>query len=95
MQQENNNAVDKLSLRAARIHYGLTQAEVGRIIGTSDVTLSRWERGIIKPPKWRLMQLTELYGISPEKIGPPRELRKTHMIPQRKPVKGGPAGPLA
>lgn len=90
-----NEALEKISLRAARIHLGLTQAEVGRIIGTSDVTLSRWERGIIRPPKWRLHQLADLYCISPDKIGPPKSFRKTHMMPQRKPVKGGPTGPLA
>jgi transcriptional regulator with XRE-family HTH domain len=59
-------------LRAARLSSGLSQKEIGKIIGVSQVTVGRWELDIRRRPRgWRLAalarvlrtsELTLLYG---------------------------------
>lgn len=37
------------NIRKARENAGMTQAQFGRLIGVTWVTISRWERGVSKP----------------------------------------------
>lgn len=49
-------------LRAARDRAGLTQTDVGRLIGVHLVTVSRWESGARAPSLEVLYTLAHLYG---------------------------------
>lgn len=40
---------DKNRVRALRRHMGLTQAELARLLGTRQQTISEWETGAYKP----------------------------------------------
>lgn len=40
---------DKNRIRALRRHMGLTQAELARLLGTRQQTISEWETGAYKP----------------------------------------------
>lgn len=52
-------------LRAER---GLTQAELGKELGVTNKTVSRWENGNYLPPVEMLQLLSERYGISINEI---------------------------
>jgi transcriptional regulator with XRE-family HTH domain len=56
-------------LRAAREHQKWTQEEVAEKIGTTSVTISRWENGVIFPSRSYRKKLCELYGKSLEELG--------------------------
>jgi len=49
-------------LRAARRAAGLTQAEVGRRIGVTNVAVSKYERDLVTPDGERLVHLSEALG---------------------------------
>jgi DNA-binding transcriptional regulator YiaG len=40
---------DKHTIRALRLHMGLTQAELARLLGIRQQTVSDWESGIYRP----------------------------------------------
>ena len=50
-------------LKAARRAAGLTQAEVGRRIGVTNVAVSKYERGLVMPDGERLVHLSEALGV--------------------------------
>jgi DNA-binding transcriptional regulator YiaG len=49
-------------LRTARERTGLTQREAAERIGVDSITLSRWERGVHRPPRAAQDALRALYG---------------------------------
>ena len=51
-------------LRAARRVAGLTQAEVGHLIGVTNVAVSKYERGLVTPDGERLVGLSQALGVS-------------------------------
>lgn len=50
-------------LKAARRMAGLTQAEVGRRIGVTNVAVSKYERGLVTPDGERLVSLSQAVGV--------------------------------
>ena len=50
-------------LKAARRAAGLTQAEVGRLIGVTNVAVSKYERDLVTPDGGRLVQLSEAFVV--------------------------------
>jgi len=50
-------------LKAARRVAGLTQAEVGRLIGVTNVAVSKYERGLVTPDGERLVGLSQALGV--------------------------------
>src|SRR5664280_86722 len=50
-------------LRAARRAAGLTQDELGRRIGVTNVAVSKYERGLVTPDGERLVHLAEALGV--------------------------------
>ena len=50
-------------LKAARRVAGLTQAEVGRRIGVTNVAVSKYERGLVTPDGERLVGLSQALGV--------------------------------
>jgi Zn-dependent peptidase ImmA (M78 family)/DNA-binding XRE family transcriptional regulator len=51
-------------LRGARRAAGLTQAEVGRRIGVTNVAISKYERDLVTPSGERLVHLAEALGVA-------------------------------
>ena len=58
----------KISLRAARVNAGLTQAEAAKRLGAAKKTLTQYERGEIAPRTEFVKRAAEAYGIPPEMI---------------------------
>ena len=52
------------NLITVRRHRGLTQSELGKQIGYSDKTISKWENGDSCPSIEALYQLSRFYGVS-------------------------------
>ncbi len=68
VQQETWRQALAENLTKNRRDKGLTQAEVGARINYSDKSVSKWERGDGVPDLSALMQLSELYGTTPDAL---------------------------
>ncbi|MBS1969481.1 MAG: helix-turn-helix transcriptional regulator [Bdellovibrionales bacterium] len=55
-------------IKRLRIHLKWTQAALGDALGVPQQAVSAWERGIAKPTKPVLRQLTRVFGISSEAL---------------------------
>lgn len=53
----------KISLEAARVNAKLTQKELAKILGVSNVTVVNWESGKTEPSASQLRRISELSGI--------------------------------
>ncbi len=62
-------AVPNHLLRSARENRGWTQEELAEKIGTTSVTISRWESGITFPSRYFRRKLSTLYGQSIRALG--------------------------
>lgn len=58
----------KISLKAARVNAGLTQAQVAERIGCSRFAIMSWESGKVIPRFDKLQALRDLYGIPVENL---------------------------
>lgn len=58
----------KISLKAARINAGMTQAEAAKAIKVSTNTVCAWENGRTNVPKAAVMALASVYGLPFEAI---------------------------
>lgn len=56
--------VPKISLKAARVNAGLTQAESAERIGVSVSTIKNWEVGKSFPNQPMIEKICEIYGVS-------------------------------
>lgn len=63
----------KITLAAARVNSGLTQAEFAKKIGVSLSTVINWEKGRTEPDVSQLRKISELSGIPMDYIFVPRE----------------------
>lgn len=54
----------KISLKAARVNAGLTQAESAERIGVSVSTIKNWEVGRSFPNQPMIEKICEVYGVS-------------------------------
>ncbi len=64
----------QISLAAARVNAGLTQAEVAKIMHVSKQTIVNWEKGKVIPKIAQLEMLARIYKIPIECIRLPYEL---------------------
>lgn len=55
-------------LRELRKTNGLSQGDVGELIGIHFMSVSRWERGEAMPPVKRLMKLALLFSVSMDEL---------------------------
>ena len=53
----------KLTLRAARVNSGLTQAQAAKEIGVKDCTLLNWEKGRTFPNIEQIDKICKLYKV--------------------------------
>ncbi len=51
-------------LKELRIERGVTQEEVGKVVNTSKMAVSHWEKGHSEPSIAQLILLTEFFGVS-------------------------------
>lgn len=56
------------TLKQARKRAGLTQWDVATALNVTHVTLSNWETGKTRPNANRLMEMCELYHVTPYEI---------------------------
>ncbi len=54
----------KDGIRRNRKRMNLTMAGLGRIVGADKSTVSRWEKGEIKPTVDGLIELAEIFGVT-------------------------------
>ncbi len=58
----------QISLKAARVNAGLTQAEAGEIIGVGRDTIAKWEAGRSYPDVIAFQKLCEKYGVNMDDV---------------------------
>ena len=62
----------KDGIRRNRKRMNLTMAGLGRIVGADKSTISRWEKGEIKPTVDGLIELAEFFGITETELLHPK-----------------------
>lgn len=62
-------------ISAKRKEHGLTQAELGTMLGISGKAVSKWERGLSKPCDEHLSRLIDLLGL-PVEVSAPSDEKK-------------------
>ena len=55
--------MNNLKIAQVRVSIGMSQTELARRIGVSQNAVSKWERGVVRPPVDALRQLAELAGV--------------------------------
>lgn len=55
-------------LHELRMRTGLTQYQLGALVGVSDKAVSKWENGSSKPKSGILFKLSEVLGISVDEL---------------------------
>lgn len=60
--------MEKITLKAARVNAGMTQAQVAAIGEINPATVYRWETGKAKPKSLEVMGLAYLYGVNVDDI---------------------------
>lgn len=58
----------RITMRAARINRGLTQAEVAKELNVTKKTVGSWENGKTKPKLDKIEPICTLYGRSYDEI---------------------------
>jgi transcriptional regulator with XRE-family HTH domain len=56
------------ALRAAREAAGLSQSQLARELGVESQTVSRWERGVAKPPLDTIVRLASALRVTAGKL---------------------------
>ncbi len=59
----------KQQLRSERLRHGWSQQELAEKLGTSIVTINRWERGVTEPSPYFRLKLCALFGKSAIELG--------------------------
>jgi len=67
----------KISLAAARVNAGMTQAKVAELMKVSNKTIVNWETGLAEPSYATIKALSDLYGIPMDNIFLPEKLTKS------------------
>ena len=58
----------RLTLKAARVNVGLTQADAGKLIGVSPDVISNWERYVSFPDVTQLPKIEKAYNVKYDDI---------------------------
>jgi tetratricopeptide (TPR) repeat protein/transcriptional regulator with XRE-family HTH domain len=67
--KKESHTTPNIRLKAQRLRKRWSQVYVATMIGTTDVTVSRWENGATFPSLYYRQQLCELFGKSAEELG--------------------------
>src|SRR5689334_865298 len=68
-QQEEPVRSPNIKLRDHRKRRLLTQADLARKLGVTDLTIGRWERGEVVPSIYYVKKLCAFFAASPEELG--------------------------
>lgn len=63
-QQKKGGEQMAITLKAARVNKGLTQAQAAEILGVSADIISNWERGKSFPKVPEIQRIETLYGVN-------------------------------
>lgn len=55
-------------LRTLREEKGLSQFQLGKLVGVTDKAVSKWENGYAKPKNYTVMKLSEVLSVSVEDL---------------------------
>lgn len=55
-------------LRELRKRLGLSQYQLGTLVGVSDKAVSKWENGTAKPQSFILYQLSDVLGVTVDEL---------------------------
>ena len=66
----------KITLKAARVNAGLTQAQAAERLSIDRTTLMRWESGKSSPKLADVQRMCQLYGISTADLAEPKERKE-------------------
>lgn len=66
----------ELTLKAARVNAGMTQADIAQLVGVTKQTVSNWECGYNAPTAYKLKCLCNLYGVKMDDVILPKALKK-------------------
>ena len=55
-------------LRNIRKREGITQFQLGRLLGVSDRAVSKWENHLSKPKSKLLLKISDLFGLSIDEL---------------------------
>lgn len=55
-------------LRQLRVSKGLSQFQLGKLVGVSDKAVSKWENGISKPKTGIILKLSGILSVSTEDL---------------------------
>lgn len=58
----------KISLKAARVNAGYDQKKAAKILGISNTTLGKWERGETYPTVGKIEEICKLYEVEYDDI---------------------------
>lgn len=58
----------KITLKAARVNAGLSQAQVAKKVQVNPLTIARWESGKNSIPASKFKFLCEIYGCKEEEV---------------------------
>ena len=58
----------QIDIKAARVSAGLTQRDAAKMLGVTQASLCRWERGEREPRLSVFLRLCELYGFNPSDL---------------------------
>lgn len=58
----------QITMQAARVQAGYTQAEAGKLFGVHEQTVGRWEEDNSEMPYKQIMKIPSIYGIPQNEI---------------------------
>ena len=76
----------KSKLRDARLHLGLSQAELGGRLGVTGAAIGHYETGVSKPSPDRAAQLARLLGLKPSEVSASGRGSAKRTVDHTKPV---------
>ena len=62
--------IDSTKIKECRIRKGLSQRELGELLGVSDQAISKWEKGQSQPSALHLIELTRIFDVDAESFLP-------------------------
>ena len=74
-------------IRELRLKAGLSQEELGKLLGVKKAAVSMWERGQNRPPIDKIFKMAKIFGVRPSDIMPKLEGDEVELIELPKPVK--------
>ena len=62
--------IDASKIKELRLKKGLSQRELGEVLGVSDQAISKWEKGQSQPSAMHLINLTRVFDIDADVLLP-------------------------